>query len=373
MRVAPPMKARLVLLLSLFLLACSGPRGPQAPEADTRRVEQFAAQGYGAGPPRRLEAELELPSPISPDHPSLTLLQPQGCGPCPLVVYLPGLGESARAGRRWREAWAQAGYAVLSVQALEEDASAWRSTLARSGEFRQLRDAHFGAAVQARRLALLQRALRALRERALAGVDWSQIALAGYELGAQTALELAAATPEFGWRALILISPSDAVPPTVWRGPVLLLSGEHDGDPLAQLDTGHAAQRNFLFRTLPGPTWQLWLHSLSHAQLSGSPDTERTLRQLPKAPRIDREIEPGPQPVTAQADRGRRAPHHRDDLSSPWPTAAAMTRDALERQALQTLGQAFLDAHLRQSARARDWLAGAAADWASPSGRLRHR
>lgn len=45
------------------------------------------------------------------------LLAPHKQGKYPLIIYLPALGESADAGRLWREYWAKAGYAVLSVQA----------------------------------------------------------------------------------------------------------------------------------------------------------------------------------------------------------------------------------------------------------------
>ena len=68
----------------------------------------------------------------------LVLAEPGPPALVPLVIYLPGLGESGQAGERWRSAWASAGYAVLSVQPLAEDTAAWTSELARTGEFKAL-------------------------------------------------------------------------------------------------------------------------------------------------------------------------------------------------------------------------------------------
>lgn len=371
-RTAVPMSPRLALTLSLLLAACAQ-HGDRPPEPDRGRVERHAAQGYAASAPRRLEPELVLPHPLGPDHPAPTLLRAQDCGACPVVVYLPGLGETARAGRRWREAWAQAGYAVLSLQALAEDESAWRSELARSGEFRQLGQERFGSVAAARRVAQLRRVLPQLRQRSELGqLDWSHAALAGYELGAQTALDFAAATPDFNWQAVLLISPPNASAPADWRLPVLLLSGEHDGDPLAQLDTGHAAQRQALFRSLPGPTWQLWLRVMNHAQFSGSPETERVERHLVGAPSIHREIEPGQRQAPLQSSRHSQGPAS-DRKHSPWPSTEVMTRTALEQQALQTLSLAFLDSQLRQLPQARDWLQSGAGSWVQEVGNLRRR
>ena len=54
---------------------------------------------------------------------------PQDAAVVPVVVYLPGLGQSAAAGATWRAAWASAGYAVLAVQPLDDDALAWTSAM----------------------------------------------------------------------------------------------------------------------------------------------------------------------------------------------------------------------------------------------------
>lgn len=46
----------------------------------------------------------------------ISLLAPIGSSSYPFIIYLPGLGEDVESGRLWREHWAKAGYAVLSIQ-----------------------------------------------------------------------------------------------------------------------------------------------------------------------------------------------------------------------------------------------------------------
>jgi hypothetical protein len=112
----------------------------------------------------------------------------------PLVIYVPGLGESNGAGDRWRAAWSAAGYAVMSVQPLLEDETAWTSELARTGEFKSLAREHYGAAATSRRVRALEAIAAEARRRSRAGeegwerIDWDRVAIAGFDLGAYTAL-----------------------------------------------------------------------------------------------------------------------------------------------------------------------------------------
>lgn len=138
---------RTLLLTTLTLAACAS--GPPAPkpwaETATRELNLSLAGFELLG--RRV-----------------TLTRSAGAsGPLPVVVYLPGIGQGSDAGQRWAAAWAQAGYAVLAVQPLEEDAAAWRSSLARSGEFRELGQLHYGDAMRAERLAALRACSRHCR------------------------------------------------------------------------------------------------------------------------------------------------------------------------------------------------------------------
>lgn len=251
----PALRLATPLLLALALAGCASPPAPpQAwPETAARElnlaVSSFTLQGRRVTLTRRMAAAAP--------------------GPLPVVVYLPGIGQDGDAGQRWAAAWALAGHAVLAVQPLEDDAAAWRSALARSGEFRALGELHYGEALRAARLAALRRLLPALQAHTGTALDWQRAAVAGYETGAQTALDLGATTTD-GWRprAVVAISP----PPmdaAATAAPALVITSDTDGDALGVVT--HPAERRRTFDSLaPGAGWLLGLHGVSHAALAGT-------------------------------------------------------------------------------------------------------
>lgn len=125
------------------------------------------------------------------------LLLPQGNGSFPLILYLPGLGEPAEAGAAWRQAWAEAGYAVLSVQPVAVGKVIWSSPSARAGEFRMIAKEQFSPTMLGKRLATLRDAMGEVKHRhdqggtLFAHIDLARIAVAGFDLGAQTAMSVA--------------------------------------------------------------------------------------------------------------------------------------------------------------------------------------
>lgn len=244
-----PERRTLLLLTALALAGCVGGPPPLRPWAETAArelnlaVSSFELQG------RRV---------------TVTRSSLATTGPLPVVVYLPGLGQDSDAGQRWAAAWAQAGYTVLAVQPLEADAAAWRSELSRTGEFRELGLLHYGDALRAERLAALRRLLPALRA-AQPALDWGRAALAGYETGAQTALD---ARGDTGWQAVIAISPPAMQAPSAGAA-TLLVTSEVDHDPLGLLR--RPAERRQAFDALaPGSGWLLTLGGVPHAALAGT-------------------------------------------------------------------------------------------------------
>ncbi|MFG6467219.1 hypothetical protein [Roseateles sp. BYS87W] len=248
----------LTLLTSLALAACAG--GPPAPrpwaEVATRELQLQLAQVEVAGRP-------------------VGLTLPRGrSGPLPVVVYLPGLGQAHDAGQRWAAGWAQAGYAVLTVQPLAEDADAWRTPLARSGEFRALGERHYGAELRTQRQAAVAHLLHALRRLPTltspalppVALDWQHAALAGYETGAQAVLDLVPAADGWRPRAVIAISPPpmDAAP---GLPAALLVTSDVDGDALGLVT--RPADRQRALASLPAGEL-LNLGGVSHAALSGT-------------------------------------------------------------------------------------------------------
>lgn len=318
-----------VLALAVTLSGCAAGPAPPRPWAETATRELHLALGSVEVLGRRVAVTRSA----------------SATGPLPVVVYLPGLGQDGDAGQRWAAAWAQAGYAVLAVQPLEDDAAAWRSPLARSGEFRALGERHYGPAQHAARraaLRLLIDALQAQPQVAGATLDWQRTAVAGYEIGAQAALDLAAPAPEGRpWqpRAVIAISPPpmDAAPHTP---PALVVTSDVDGDALGLIR--HPAERRRAFETLPaGQGWLLNASGLSHAALAGTlapegwhaQDQRRDAGHGGGAGGVNR----GPQAPAGGAPRGPR---------SGSVTEAAQA-DLAE---VMRLSRAFLDAQLRGTA-----------------------
>ena len=131
----------------------------------------------------------------------VTLLCPTARGAYPLVIYLPGLGESSAAGLAWRRTWAEAGYAVLSMQPASTSAVVWSSERARAFDFRAIALDHFSPRHFPSRLAALQGVIDEAGRRQRQGgdgpysrIDVSRIAVAGYDVGAEAAMVVAGQT-----------------------------------------------------------------------------------------------------------------------------------------------------------------------------------
>ena len=170
------------------------------------------------------------------------LLGPTTPGSYPLIIYLPSLGEDAKAGRIWRETWAKAGYVVFSMQSLptsqalkaleaerkyddpleeprdeeteladesmvarpEQESGSWfgekprkQSRTARDSELRYVGHQYFATDNLKKRLEQLYWAYQqiqvrvGLKQALFAQVDLSKVVVAGYDLGAQTVAALA--------------------------------------------------------------------------------------------------------------------------------------------------------------------------------------
>src|SRR5258705_321132 len=97
------------LVAAALLAACAGTRDPARPDSGPLPTPPRASDGVA------YMAEKHALAPAVPatwavrgDEVDITLLMPSGRGPFPLVVYLPGLGESSAAGSAWRRVWAEA-------------------------------------------------------------------------------------------------------------------------------------------------------------------------------------------------------------------------------------------------------------------------
>jgi hypothetical protein len=362
-----PARTLLVLSLGLALLGCAGPqhgaaRGmaqQQQQQADARAAA-LASSGYQPAESASLTLGLQQWI-VEGETLPVNLSFASSGRALPLIVYLPGLGETAQGGARWRQAWARAGYAVLSLQALDADARAWSSDLARAADFKGLARAHQQPALVRSRLQILDAALAEARRRAAAGdslwsrVDFDRMAVAAYDLGSQAAL---AGSGRF--RAALVLSPlvpsEDEI--AALRGPLLAISSRRDGDPLGLL--GSAAQRIQLFEQLPaGGKYLMNFGAATHAQLAGAVGHEEAElfgdgmgggRQQPSG--------------GGRRQRGGGGGQGGTGMHAQAPGLQANPAGGQEAAvAIEGISIAFLDAHLRGSAAAQAWLRHDAQTW----------
>jgi dienelactone hydrolase len=252
---------RRVLLAALAggaaLAGCGGPRrwGGEEPGSERADAElrQFAARGYDSAATSFAETWRERLL-FRDDEIAVELLVPRQGPPVPLVLYLPGMGETAAAGERWRKAWSAAGYAVAVLQSVRA-ASLWASAASRRGDFAPQALEQFAPQALAERLAQVEFVLHDFARRGTVGpfaqLDLSRVAVAGFDLGAQTAMALAgekhpnlARAPAVpGLRAVITLSPYVRISGGLFdrfsdiRIPVLAVTGTEDHDPYGLVDS----------------------------------------------------------------------------------------------------------------------------------------
>lgn len=392
------------LTLAMALLSGCAGRGPAKP--DETRVKQFAGRGYQ--PDQRYEARttdltLNAGRPLD-----ATLALPQGQGTFPLVVYLPAMGEGRRAGAAWSDAWARSGYAVLTLQPLGEDAGAWSSPSARAGDFLSLAHARYSAQAMGARLDTLGLALADLARRQghpgpddapLARIDLTRVAIAGYDLGAYTAMAVAGeevrgvATPPalpVQVAAVVALSPyadfsgvALSQRYTRIKGPVLSVTGNNDGDATGLVNT--ASLRRAPYEYMPaGGKYLLTLADLPHSGFAGG-----TGRQDAGAQGERRPSEPAAAPEVgddgrsqgggSSSGRSRRKGGGQGDSGSRAGGRSgaqggmSATNQAVDVAAIQGLTTAFLDAYVKDDSIAREWLEKDAARWVKDIAELRRK
>jgi dienelactone hydrolase len=315
----------------------------------------------------------------------MTLLRPAAAGVFPLVIYLPGLGEPSSAGAAWRQAWAQAGYAVLSLQSVANGEKIWSSPEARDGDFRDLAREQFSRGALDRRLITLRALFEELNRRrdsgALGGVDLSHIALAGFDLGAQTAM---AAAGETGYdiepftlpdavKCVVVLSPyADSTGAgfetrfAMIRGSLLFVTSRSDTDPYG-LVTAAAVRRVPFEHVPPGQKYLLTLVNAPHALIGGK-----------ETPGVDngalaRSDSAQAAPGDATGNGGSTGRHRgrgggsqgsrRSDGTPSSDMKSSSAAWAAQLAEVQGVTTAYLDANLKNDTVATEWLTRDARRW----------
>jgi dienelactone hydrolase len=382
------------LLLGIAACASDGPsRQEQA------LLRDFAATSYGAGEHSAFTTASSTWVRSVEQSIRVVIARPDRSATTPVVVYLPGLGESCEAGERWRAAWAAAGYAVVSVQLLDDDANAFRSELAREGDFKKLGRQHYDAGAVRRRMQLLADLVAEGKRRASARdgpwrqLDWGNLSVAGFDLGAYTALVAAGervrgaedAAGSLQIRAAIALSPyasaAEGAADDRYRGiqvPVISITSDMDTDPLGLVEG--ARLRRTPYTRMEGPDkYLLSLRGLPHGGLGGN--AASTSKPSDVAPRHPQGANSDSGPTQRRARRGTGTADgpdaERDRAGSGARARGAVDLSATAVQmriiATQAVSTAFLDAYLKNDPRARAWLASDAPAWLDAVGQLQRK
>lgn len=404
-------------LVIALMAGCAASRSD--PKADDAQVKQFSGRGYLTDDQYGV-ATSSASWPCGGAACDVALTVPSKPGRYPLVIYLPGLGEGPIAGEAWRTAWTRAGYAVLSLQPLAEDAGAWSSARARTGDFALLARERYSGKAMSERLGALHDALRQLARRHAAAepplerVDLSRIAVAGFDLGAFTAMAIAGedvrdvVVPQLpvSIRAVIALSPyasfsgpSFASRYGAIRLPVLSLTSDADGDALGVVTGAHL--RRAPFEHMPaGDKYLALLAGMPHGVFSGAstapagePDHRPADSRSPSRPAGPTGGRGGSgghghfSGASAAAagshgsdSSGRRSAGRADgghgDHGAPAENLrqrASPTELAIGVAAVQAISTAFLDAIVKEDKIAREWLEKDASRWLQGKGELRRR
>lgn len=176
---------------AILTTACT--TAPKVVQVDQARVNTFAQHGYDSGIDYAT-ATTKLSMQVENDFIQITSVQPKREGKYPLVIYLPGLGESGDAAPEIRNAWAKSGYVVLSLQPLKDDEEIWSSDAARRADFAFIRQDRYSPGVISRRLDAIAKLIEYVKHGVLSGeedlkdVDLSQLAIIGFDVGASTSM-----------------------------------------------------------------------------------------------------------------------------------------------------------------------------------------
>ena len=367
--------ALVALAIALALGGCAqtGPRNLFGDAASDAEVERHVKRGYVPDHTYKTSATRERWT-IDDETVDASLLLPTGAERCPLVVFLPGLGEADDSALAWRTAWAEAGYAVLALQPASEGVAVWKSDQARLGDFQSLARAHFSAASLARRARLLAAAFAEIDRKVAASAAWkpidtSLIAVAGFDLGAQTAMVVAgervAGAAAMRWpasvRAVVALSPyADFAGMGVAddfrdvRMPVLGVTSGEDIDAYGLVTSAGVRRAPFQYMP-PGEKYLLLLAGAPHSLISGREAPDRTARDEAEASEGGQRSRGG--------RRGRGGFGGRDASGAQSSPGTPSINWKMELADAKTVSVAFLDATVKSDPVAREWLQKDAQRW----------
>lgn len=392
----------LTTVFALGVLAACNSHAP--PKVDEERVKQLVGRGYASDDHFKVSTN-NFSWVVGEFTFDLSLAAPVTAVNTPLVIYLPGLGESRSAGESWRTGWAQAGYSVLVVQPLLDDQQAWSSAPARRGDFDALGRERYASQVVTVRLKALAGIMAEILKRrgkgdaTLQNIDISHIAVAGYDVGAYSAMLVVGEIPKAGFApvtlpltisAIVALSPyadfSGNTFSTRYQAitaPVLSVSGDGDSDAFGAVVSPQI--RKAPYQNMPSKeSYLLWLNNLGHSTMSGG---KVAMGEEPD--KLDNKLD-GDESKPHQHGSGSRHGSRQGGKDSHGASERGSGEDGSQRGGRGMMGlsptdraiaiklilgvtTAFLDAYVKKDPIAAEWLQKDAQHWVGERGTLLHK
>ncbi len=379
-----------VVVPAVFLTACAS--APKVIKVDQTRVNEFSQHGYDSGIDYAT-AVTRFSMQIENDTIQITAVQPKREGKYPLVIYLPGLGESADAAPELRNAWAKSGYVVLSLQPLREDEDIWSSDAARRADFAFIRRDRYSSGVISRRLEVIRGLIEYLKHGVISGdedikdIDLSRIAVAGFDVGASTAMIIGGEdVPNVSWKGLgvqpkvvIALSPhADSAGADVdlryqnINIPVLSVTGNSDDE-----THGNApiSLHQIPFQHMPPDNKYLLLLANASHSLIGDGDTgnDAQIEGDGEGKQIEAENSEKPPTRGSRHRKGHASKEANGDGSSKADGQHSPTQRAKAKVAVAQVTTAFLNAYMKKDQFAADWLNEDTQTWLYGIGELQEK
>lgn len=390
-----------LVFFAAFVEGCSTPsRAEKAyqpvQKIDESKVIEFASRGYDSGIEYSIE---DTKQSLEIDHTTyqINLAQPKRLGKYPLVIYLPGLGESSEAGIKFRNTWATSGFAVISIQLLKDDETILATPAAREGDFSYIRHDRYSPEVVSSRMLALSKLFEYLKkgivdgDEKLSNIDIGHIGVIGFDIGANSAMIVAGEESQSvsGLKLPLKVSAVVALSPYAdfsgssfdarFRNinlPVLSITGDADDDSHGLVPiTLHQAP----FQYMPtGNKYLLLLADASHAVI-GNRTQSNDFFSAEKSDEGSKKSENESSDKSSgkrRSNRNGKQSSSNDSGNSAGPAKrppAGPTQQALMEVAIEQISTVFLNAYVRNDPLAMDWLKNKAQPWLGNIGQLKDK
>lgn len=396
-----------LILISFLAEGCSSPtRGSRTdhkdkessgrqstPKIDESKVKEFANHGYDSGIEYSTES-LKLILSIDSISTEINIVQPVRKGKYPLVIYLPGLGESNEAGKSIRQSWATSGYVVITFQSLKDDETIMSTAAAKEGDFSYIRHDRYSAEVISSRLTALNKFIENIKLSAdsngssLNNIDLDHVAIVGYDIGALTAMIVAGeeapsiANPKSSLKlsCVVALSPYADFSGSAFNSryqnihlPVLSVTGDADDDTHGVVPiTLHQAPFQFMPE---GNKYLLLLAGATHSVIGNAMQTsEAFAADRDEAARRSDNENSGKGSGRSRGGRNGKKSSSSDNNNSSVPAKrppASPTQRAMMAVSIEQISTAFLNSYVKRDNLAMEWLRNHAQPWLYNMGQLK--